>query len=238
MFQSSHCSITKKLLPRPYETGCFSYSKLNFTNSIECIERCIVLKSVRKWGAISRGSLVSIGVHDYKFLNSSNFTKKRAELEEIRLSCQSSCPNTSCEDTHIVTIQESSAHIGWDSLFSKNLSITWQRQIPSIPSAKISCRPSSSPIELLLYMMSSVSTWTGLSMMSINPILLLRNLSKRKSAPRMSPLELRERRKIRTKYQTVQMSRFENHLLSQNQAIERLRQMVFLLLNERSRSVG
>ena len=57
-FQSSHYSIRRKLFPPPYETACFSYSGLNFTNSIECIERCLVFKSFEKWGEIPSRSFV------------------------------------------------------------------------------------------------------------------------------------------------------------------------------------
>ena len=188
-FQSSHYSIRKQLLPPPYETACFSYSKLNFTNRIECIQQCVILKWFHKWGAISSRSLVPNKLHDYKFVKSGNYKSKKAEKEKIHLSCQSSCPKTSCEDTHIVTIPESAAHTGWDSFFKSNISIIWERQIPSIPSAIISCRATSTLTELILYIMSSASTWTGLSMMSINPMLVFRKLSKRKLENEISPLQ-------------------------------------------------
>ena len=189
-FQSSHYSIRKQLLPLPYETGCFNYSKWNFTNWIECTQQCVVLKWFQKWGAISTKSLVPNKLHDYKFVKSGNYKNKKAEQEKIHLSCQSSCPKISCEDTHIITIPESAAHTGWDSFFKSNISIIWERQIPSIPSAIISCRPTSTLTELILYIMSSVSTWTGLSMMSINPMLFFRRLSKRKSENEVSPLQI------------------------------------------------
>ena len=187
-FQSSYYSIRQELLPPPYETGCFSYSNLNFTNSIECVERCIVLKSFEKWGAISNESLVPNHKKNYKFVWNSNNIKTNTELNKIRRSCQSFCPNTSCKDTHIVTFQESGVHLGLDKLYQKNISIAWQRKTPSFPSTTISCRPTSTLTELVLYIMSSVSTWTGLSMMSINPTLLFRRLSKIKLPSRISPM--------------------------------------------------
>ena len=189
-FQSSYYTIRKELLPPPYETVCFSYSKLNFTNSVECVERCVVLKCFQKWGAISSGSLLPNKIKDYKFLWNRNNTKTNTELNEIRRSCQSFCPNTSCEDTHIVTIQESGVHLGLDTLY-KNVSITWQKKTPSFPSTRILCRATSTLTELILYMMSSVSTWTGLSMMSINPTFILHSLSKIKLASRILPLQHR-----------------------------------------------
>ena len=233
-FQSSHYSIREQLLPSPYETGCYSYSELNFTNSIECIEHCLVLKSFKKWSAIPIRSLVPNNAIDYKFIKVTNYTKYYAELDEIRLSCQSICPNTSCDDTHIVTIKESGVHFGWDGLSKKNISFAWQRKTPSIPSATILCRPTSTLTELILYIMSSISTWTGLSMMSINPFLFLGSLSKIKSAPRISPLQHRQRREITGMNQADRISRLEDCIVSQNVAHNTLRKMVMDLFNNRS----
>ena len=236
-FQSSHYSIRKKLLPPPHETGCFSYSKLNFTNSVACVEHCIVKKSFQKWKAISNISLIPNNAVNFKFVMERNSTKYLIELRNIRLSCQKSCPNPSCDDMKIVTTQEITAHLGMDSLYKGKISILWQRLIPSSPSIKILCRPSWTLTQLILFMMSSVSTWTGLSMMSFNPILLLRGLSKIKWTSRISHLELRRRCDVTAMDHTVRMSRFENRLLSQSLAIERLRQMLFHLLKDRKNGV-
>ena len=237
VFRSSHYSISKKILPPPYETGCYSFSELNFTNGIECIEHCIVLKSFKKWGGISNTSLLPSNALDYKFAMVSNYTVYRAELDEMRLFCQLSCNHTSCEDTQIVTIHESDAYVGLDSFYKKKVSIQWQRQTPSIPSVTILCRPSSILTELILYMMSSVSTWTGLSMMSINPILFLRKLSKQKLTPGKSTVQRHHRREIIAMNYIDRVCRLENCVVSQSMAHDTLRQMVIQLLNNRSRSV-
>ena len=232
-FYSSHYSIRGHLLPPPYETHCYNYSQRNFRNSIECYESCFVLKTFNKWGGISIASLIPNKKVDYKFLKISNFTKYYAEEDKIRQYCQSSCPDTTCDDTQIVTIQEREAYYN----VSKNISMVWQRKTPSIPSAEILCRPTSTLTELILYMMSSVSTWTGLSMMSINPLLLFRRLTKRKSVPGISTLELRRHRITIAINQTDQMSRLEDCVVSQSLAIEKLKELVFHLLNDRSRRV-
>ena len=67
-YQSSHYSIRTHSLPPPYETGCFSYSKLNMADSIECSERCLLLKSFERWGKIPSSSFVSNNAVDYKFV--------------------------------------------------------------------------------------------------------------------------------------------------------------------------
>ena len=232
-FESSYYSIRKKILPLPYETACFDYSNLNLTNSVECAERCVVQKCFQKWGAIARASLLANEIKDYTFVWSRNFTKADAELYEIRRSCRSSCPSTSCEDSHIVTIQESAVHLGLDTIFENNVSLAWGSNTPSFSSTRISCRPTWTLVELILYMMSSVSTWTGLSMMSINPILFLRNLPRTKLAPVRSTVEHRKRHEMAAMNHTIRVSRLENRQASQSLAIERLRQMVFHLLNDR-----
>ena len=243
-FQSSHYSIKEKLLPPPHETACRSFSSFNFTSNIECIENCIVLKSFKKWGAISNVSLLSNKVADYKFINVSNYTKYKVELDEIRLSCLSSCPNKSCENTQLITVHESDVHVGAEYFFKKNASMLWQRQIPSIPSVTISCSPSSFLTEVILYMMSSISTWTGMSMMSINPLVFLRSLTKTKSTPCISISKHRRHRKIIPVNHTDRISRFEDCLVSQSLAIEKqsleiekLKELPFHAVDNRSMNV-
>ena len=173
---------------------------------------------------------------DYKFLKSSNYTNYSTELHEIRIFCQSFCPNVSCYDTHTVTIQESESYLGLDILYEKNISIAWQRKTPSIPSATIFCRSTSTLPELILYMMSSVSTWTGLSMMSFNPTSFLRKLSRIKWICSKSSLELCRHRKVTPMNHTDRVSRLEDCLAMQSLEIEKLKQMAFCPINNRSRS--
>ena len=236
-FDSSHYSIRKKLLPPPYETGCFNYSELKFTNSIECFERCVVLKSFQKWGAILRRSLVPKDSNNYKFVRNSNENKNRAEVNELHVSCELSCPNINCEDTHIVTIQESKAYLGSDRIF-KNTSIAWQRKTSSFPSVTILCRPSSTLPELILYIMSSISTWTGLSMMSFNPILLFRRLSMITSVPGISTLDFRQHRRVTATNHTNRMSPLEDCVVPQSLPINEFSKKLFRPANNRSRSAS
>ena len=239
-YQSSHYSIRTQSLPPPYETGCFSYSERNMTDSIECSERCLVLKSFEKWGKIPSSSFVSNKAIDYKFVKMRNYTKYLFELREIRLFCQTFCPNISCDETQIVTIHERETHTN----YFKNVSIAWERMTPSVPSATILCRPTSILTELILYIMSSISTWTGLSMMSINPILFLRSLSKTKVVPRILAQEHRRHRETIRMNQMDRMSQLENCLVSQSLAIEKqrleidkLKEMVFHSVKNCTRSV-
>ena len=148
-----------------------------------------------------------------------SYAKYLLELREIRLFCQKFCPNTSCDETQIVTIHERETHTN----YFKNVSIAWERMTPSVPSAIILCRPTSTLTELILYMMSSISTWTGLSMMSINPLLLLRRLSKTKLVPTLSTQKLPRNRKIIPINHMDRMSRLENCLVSQSLQIEKQR---------------
>ena len=231
-FETSHYSIREQLLPPPFETSCFYYSKLNIANNIECIEQCIFLKSFKKWGEIPSESFVPNNAVDYKFLKVSNYTKYFAEIDEIRLSCRLSCPNITCDDTKIVTIHEKEAHYK----YSTKVSIRWTRKTSLFPSAAISCRPSSTLPELILYMMSSFSTWTGLSVMSLNPILLLHNLSKIKSVPGILTLKLRRHRRITPRNLTDRMSPLEDCVVPQSLLIHELGQVAFRPVNNRSRS--
>ena len=235
-FESSHYIIKKQLLPPPHETECFNYSNLNITNSRECIERCVVGKCFEKWHAISMESLVPNEADDYRFVRISNNDKYRAELNEMRLSCQSRCPK-SCNDVHTVTIKESSAHMAWDVLSNNTISIKWERQTPSVLSVKLSCRPIQSLTELILYIMSSISTWTGLSMMSFTPIVLLRSLSKTKWAARILPLKLCRHLEITGRNHTDRVSRLEDCVVSQSLAYDKLQRMVVYLLKDRGISV-
>ena len=93
---------------------------------------------------------------DYTFEKVSNHTKYFAEQDKIDLSCRSSCPDTNCDDTQVLTIYEKEAYFDLQSSFEKDISIFWERKMPSVPSVTISCRPTMALTELILYMMSSV----------------------------------------------------------------------------------
>ena len=178
--ETSFYSITTELLPSPYETHCFDYNNTGVLNQAECIERCLLEAGLRRWNRIPETAILPISSMNYSFVNSSESV---SVVTQMRLSCEYSCPNVSCSDTQIVTIREIGAHLKLDDV-NLNVTLIWKRKSPSIPSVKIICRVSSGITDLIIYMMSSISTWTGFSILGMNPVLILK-----KFKPKVKSLE-------------------------------------------------
>ena len=202
--ETSFYSITTELLPSPYETHCFDYNETGVLNQAECIERCLLETGLRRWNRIPETAIFPISSINNSFVSSSESV---SVVTQMRLSCEYSCPNVSCSDTQIVTVREIGAHLELDDV-NPNVTLIWKRKSPSIPSVKIICRVSSGITDLIIYMMSSISTWTGFSILGMNPIVIFKkfkpkfqsldtefskrlklNFSKRSSSERIERLE-------------------------------------------------
>ena len=175
--ETSYYTITTELLPSPYETHCFDYNQLSVLNQAECIEQCLLEKGLRRWNRIPEVAMFSLSSMNYSFTNSRD--SPNDAVTKMRLSCEISCPNISCADTQVVTIREIAVHLE----YVNNVTLTWKRKLPSIPSVNIICRVSYGITDLIIYMMSSISTWTGLSIIGLNPVEILKKFKPKVQSP-------------------------------------------------------
>ena len=150
-------------LPPPYETQCFDYTKTPVPKQEMCWEECVKERSLAEFGKmpysvfiknISRHKIVSM--QDTK--HSTVITTER--IENIENNCSSKCSRKPCKEILFVST----------TLATPGNTFTVRHVVPSQPSFKYNAVSLLNFVEFLTYLMSCTSTWTGLSMLSLNPL--------------------------------------------------------------------
>ena len=167
LYISNHMTIEKEALPSPYETNCINYKNLGFHGRDHCIDECV---SSRVWTTFRKVSFMSPVTEPsdaFPFTRASLQNKEVfAKFSKIQDDCQvNQCRNRECNDTQIVTITVSKSD-GDDRQF------TWEHKVVSQISFRITSRPSLTFVEFIIYILGSISTWTGFSIITFNPVKL------------------------------------------------------------------
>ena len=149
----------------------------------------IVLTTVLllKFGKVSLMSVV-IQPSDFLQINRDTLKDKQSYLNftGILNNCEcKQCKNDNCHEQRIFTTTR-------ESSIDESQRIRWQHRVSfSQVSFKITSRSSLSFIEIVIYVLGSISTWTGLSIMACNPATLARTYRKIRPAPRTSEINNR-----------------------------------------------
>ena len=167
MFFSHYFTMDVDSLPPPYETNCRNYSQLGLNevrNEAECIEYCVTKNTVNEFGKIPHNVVVT-NVSSTMYLLSNhdlnNITIDR-RFREIQENCSKACSEPACQDSQVITV---TYYKSWPNKYIK-----WKSIVPSLPSFKIVYRKAQSWIDLIIYLTSSISTWTGFSIFAMDPI--------------------------------------------------------------------
>lgn len=167
-FTSNHMTINKILLPSPYQTDCFDYSTLGFQNKHHCIEECVGEESLRSFGKVNIFSPVT-KTSNLKFISYKNLLDDDTSYKfwKIEKQCENQCSRSECRDEEVITLTDS----------TKNTTdlIVWDHMVISQISFKITSTPTLSLVEFVVYILGSISTWTGVSVIACNPVAMLKS---------------------------------------------------------------
>lgn len=187
----SHLTIEKIKLPSPYETHCRAYRNFGLHDRHDCIEECVTSGILKIFGKISLFSPVtenrnqSLETFSWPHLYEDDESKK---FWKIQKDCQlQQCHRKECHKTEIHTTTQPRKYTG-DRRVSRNdqLGFDWyprrqlsliHRLVPRI-SFQITSRATLSFVEFVVYILGTMSTWTGLSILACNPANLVANLPK------------------------------------------------------------
>jgi hypothetical protein len=161
-FVSNHYTMESMSLQDPYETRCFYYNALSMDNDVECVETCVLKTTGKELNKVPITTLIQ-KPSDKKFLNPSDFTKPETNTKFLKISSEclkGPCSRTSCLDFQVITETEA---------YSRS-NFSWKHVVPTQTSFLIVSLPQISTIEFLTYLLGAISTWTGLSILHINPI--------------------------------------------------------------------
>ena len=161
-FISHHYSMETELLEYPFETLCYNYSTIGFKEEVECTESCITKKTWDRFKKLPFPGAITAPSKE-KLLSDIDLKDNNSNLDFIKIQtdCMSEeCSRPSCRDTQYFTVTDS---------FSRPF-FRWKHIVPLQISFFISSRPQLSLIEFITYVLGTISTWTGLSIISMNPI--------------------------------------------------------------------
>jgi hypothetical protein len=173
-FVSHHYSMKVTSLPPPYETRCYDYDGHGFLDELECMENCTVQKTFDEFqGKVPYMSVMKtptnqsfLGYTDLEdTFNDSKFSRIQDECSNFR------CNRQDCKDDQVLTTTS----------ISHSNKLTWSHVTPIQPSFNIKSSPALSLLEVIIYCFGSISTFTGLCVIKMNPFLLLKKRSQTKS---------------------------------------------------------
>ena len=207
--------IEKRRLPRPYETRCVDFGSLGFQNQHHCIEDCINMETLSTLGKVNIFSPVTehsnLTILSFSQLGQQNTSLM---LWQIQKNCQSQCNNSDCYDEEVITITDSSLQNG--------TCIIWNHLVISQISFKITSRAALTFVEFFVYILGSVSTWTGLSIVACNPVVLVKYLPKQ--SQNRNPGTQAKKDKRRRRLATRENHQIQLQNLSRNTAIANAQQ--------------
>lgn len=197
-YTSNHMTVEKKALPSPYETQCRNYSKTGFHGRDHCIDKCVASLVWNTFKKVSLMSLVTQPTDSLQFNRISLKDKKNYDsFSKILTNCERiECRNSNCDDLETVTSTEAES-------ISPNRTFEWQHRVSAKISFRITSRPSLPFVEFIIYVLGSISTWTGLSVIACNPV----KLANRIHMTLKSRLHYRKRNPIEIEYQILRKVR-------------------------------
>ena len=153
-------------LPHPYKSDCFDYKSVGYENELDCSQDCTKTQTINRFGKLPY-SLIIREPQSRRIVSHMDHVNEHIDKEimEIRTNCSSStfCHKQECIFHRSIT----------EVSLSTGTFFILKHILPLHPSFHITTTPNLSLVEFLTYMFSIVSTWTGLSIFSMNPSIFI-----------------------------------------------------------------
>lgn len=177
---NSFFTITIMRLPPPYDTNCLPSTSTNTDKILSCLDE----HSMEKLGKLS-GSQIVRKPEEKFILNPQELEKYGEELDSFLKVCKNSISQLACKRYHTSTETQVSES---DKL---TLSVEW----PKSPDFTTISYPKMGFLELVIYQMSSVGIWFGISFLSVS--LFIANKARQVIQTRGSGGDLKQRKNDR-----------------------------------------
>lgn len=180
MYVNYQIRLTVELLKPPFETMCRMYREVGIDSDADCVQQCIRKRTMERYHMIPFGVIVNDTLkgeeEGVKMMSYNNvvanqlFGRQQLEISE---DCTSHvCKRRDCQVRTAIT--------STTELMDMDVRVIGLRlNVPSDPSILVTTSPTLNLVEFLTYAMSCVSTWTGLSIISLEPVSLYRQAKQR-----------------------------------------------------------
>ena len=174
-WNAHYYAIEMRRLPSPYETQCFDYKTTGIRDDVECVFKCFLKAGIQKLKAIPSPTFV---LHSLNYTTADYGDRKMwKQMLQMRKDCEKQCWKPPCNDTQIVTLANDGVpYYENSSMLDDSESITFSHEAPGFPFFNVNSRPAQSTVDLFLFIFSTISTWTGVSIVSMNPLRFFHSL--------------------------------------------------------------
>lgn len=142
----------------------------------KCMENCIQESTMKYLNRMPYFSFYEMPI-EQKMI-SQNMLKNDTVLNSLTFyyhSCQSKCPFLLCQYSYCVTNGHAGPILGNTSYSKSSIRI----QSPRSPDTSITYVPSISLLDFIIYILSTFSTWFGLNIISLNPVIIVKKYLKK-----------------------------------------------------------
>ena len=178
IFDVTYIRIGVYRLPAPYPTDCVNYRfTSHHSNALRCDYDCVSANTTKEMGKVPFSGITEIA-HNLKHVSQIDLRDEafKLRLRAIIKMCAAKCRRLDCNETYTITkfyVDEDTHSVG----------IRFLINVPREPFLKIIIRPTLAFVEFLVYVLSSIGTWFGISMLSLNPSKCLSRIA---SSPRQN----------------------------------------------------
>lgn len=165
-FNSFEVRLMAVLLPAPFITNCFDY-KPKFRSDEHCTQHCVATRSIKELGLVPFSILITNSAINLSMISVVDI--QNPILVKVLLNIERTCSLKECykKQCDMATTMTTSSTIDADD-FALIATVPPQSWIT------VQASPYLNLVEFITYVMSTLSTWTGVSMMSFLPSRLKR----------------------------------------------------------------
>lgn len=155
-------SLKSKLLPSPYTSNCFDYKQIAFNSRDDCYSKCVFEKTIEKIYKLPFAVILDDN-YNKRIVSYIDIQEKKVSqiVQSIHDQCSLKCRKRDCYKESLTTLVM--------PLSTDSETFVIATAVPSDPEVDVRTSPKMSLIEFIIFFLSSISTWTSLSIMSLNP---------------------------------------------------------------------
>lgn len=156
-------SLKAELLTAPYASNCLIYTKIGFKSRDDCYSKCVFERTIDRTNKLPFAVILDDPNYTEKIVSYVDIQNETISniIHEIHRVCIKRCQYQDCYKESLTTFVSPLSSI--DPNFE--LAIV----IPVDPAVHVRTSPKMSIIEFFIFALSTISTWTSLSIMSLNP---------------------------------------------------------------------
>ena len=172
-------------MPLPYENGCLP-GGLHGMRKSSCFTECLLKKVKERFGRIPFG-VISVEPSDLRMLSEEQLDDPETNnrFQSTEKECYEICRFIDCGTNYSIPS-------GTQEYWEDNDQLQFKVGMPRIPNQKIEFKAVYTTVDYVVYILSSLGIWCGISVMAFNPFraLLLRKHKRQKLAKRFSAQRL------------------------------------------------